>query len=73
MLTSTKFIKFSDQIINAGTIVKVEEPKSISGIDWFIKTLLDTTVSEQPSISVYYKTHEEAQKAYDEIVSQLCN
>ena len=67
-----KFIKLRDQIINAETIVKVDQPRATQGIEWYIRTLLDTTKTEESFIKTMYTSETEARDAYERIVSQLC-
>ena len=38
----TKFIKLKDQIVSTDSIVKVEAPIRTTGIEWRIRTLLDS-------------------------------
>lgn len=68
----SKFIKVKNQIINANNLVKIQEPSSISGMDWFIKAELDPKCCEVPVLSVYYDNKEEALKEYNKILEQLC-
>lgn len=66
-----KFIKLKDQIINAETIVKVDQPRSTAGVEWYIRTLLDITKTEEAYIKTMYSNKDEACSAYERIVQQL--
>lgn len=74
MLSNSKFIKLKNQIVNVNTIIKVEEPRSTaSGIDWYIRTLIDTTVCPENYIQSFYGSEQEAKEAYSKITEELCS
>lgn len=68
-----KFIKLKDQIVNADTIVKVDCPRKTAGLEWYIRTLFDTTKTEEVFVNSLYNTEEEAKSEYNRIVEQLCS
>lgn len=67
-----KFIKLKDQVVSVDSIVKVEAPIRTTGIEWRMRTLLDSGKTLEHLITSFYSTKEEAQKEYDRIVAQLC-
>ena len=74
MLTNSKFIKLKDQIVNVNTIIKVDQPRATaSGVDWYIRTLIDATVSPENYIQSFYSSEQEAKEAYNKIIEQLCS
>lgn len=69
-----KFIQLKDQVVNADTIVKVDKPRQAgSGLDWYIRTLFDSTKTEEFFVSSTYHSKEEAEQEYNRIVAQLCS
>lgn len=68
-----KFIKLKDQIVNADTIVKVDCPRKTAGLEWYIRTLFDTTKTEEVAIKSLYSNEQEARSDYNRIVEQLCS
>ena len=69
-----KFIKLKEQIVNADSIIKVDYPKKVSaGIEWSIRTLLDTTKTQESLIYSTYTSEATAVSEYERIVNQLCS
>lgn len=74
MLSNSKFIRLKEQIVNVNTIIKVDQPRSTgSGVDWYIRTLIDSTVSPENYIQSFYSSEQEAKEAYNKIIEQLCS
>ena len=74
MLSNSKFIRLKEQIVNVNTIIKVDQPRpTASGVDWYIRTLIDATVSPENSIQSFYTSEQEAKDAYSKILEQLCS
>lgn len=73
MMSNAKFIQLKDQIVNVNSIVKVDQPRSTSGVDWFIRTVLDTATTQEPYIQSFYSNEQDARTAYSKIMEQLCN
>lgn len=73
MISNSKFIQLKDQIVNINSIVKVDQPRSASGVDWYIRTVLDTATTQEPYIQSFYTSEQEARTAYTKIMEQLCN
>lgn len=67
-----KFIKLKEQLVSIDSIVKVDKPRPTSGIEWYIRTLLDNTKTQECFITSQYNSKEEADNAYNRIVEQLC-
>ena len=73
MIGNSKFIQLKEQIVNVNSIVKVDQPRSATGVDWYIRTVLDTATTQEPYIQSFYQTEDDARKAYSKIMEQLCN
>ena len=71
MMGNSKFIQKKDTIVNTNSIVRVDQPRTASGIDWYIRTVLDTATTQEPYIQSFYSTEEEAKNAYSKIIEQL--
>ena len=67
-----KFIEMQEKLINAASIISVEKPK-LSGIDWIVEMILDSSKSSKTNVTNYYETENEAKKDYSRIVAQLCS
>lgn len=67
-----KFIELQEKLVNASSIISVSKPK-LSGIDWIIETLIDSSKSNKTNVTNYYKTEDEAKQDYSRIVAQLCS
>ena len=68
------FIQLKEQTVSVDSIVKVDAPRKVgTGIEWYIRTMLDSTKSPETFLNSYYSTEEEASKDYERIVKQLCN
>lgn len=73
MMSNSKFIQLKDQIVNVNSIIRVDQPRSASGIDWYIRTVLDTASTQEPYIQSFYQSEQDAKNAYSKIMEQLCN
>lgn len=67
-----KFIKLKDQVVAMDSIIKVEAPIKTTGIEWRMRTILDSGKTLEHLITSFYSTKEEAEKDYNRIVAQLC-
>lgn len=66
------FIQLKDQVVNKDTIVKVDKPRKSAGVEWYIRTILDSTKTPENFISTFYNSEEEAKSEYERIAKQLC-
>jgi len=64
------FLKLKEQVVSVDSIIKVDAPRKSAGIEWTIRTLLNS--KDEPIINSSYTTEEEAKSEYDRIVKQLC-
>lgn len=67
-----KFIKLKERIVSVDSIIKIEQPVP-SGVNWQIRTVLDTAKTQEPVMFSMYNTEDEAKNEYSRIVEQLCS
>lgn len=67
------FIKLKEQVVSIDSIVKVDAPRKYgTGIEWTIRTLLDSKKAAEPVINSTFTSETEAKSEYERIVKQLC-
>lgn len=68
-----RFIQFPEQVVAIDSIVKVDRPRKTTDIDWTIRTVLNSSCTNELTFLSSYTSEEKAKDAYSKIVQQLCS